>query len=96
MASMTAWRSSVTMAKPIRVFSSRSSKRSPAASLTQATLRRVESGLALGAVSGPAVPCPQVDVDLDDVGLPGGDRQHPPAPAADDEGRVGSLDRPGR
>ena len=42
--------------KPIRVLSSMSSNRSPAASFTQLIFCRVASGAALGADSGPPVP----------------------------------------
>ena len=44
------------MTKPIRELSSSSSKRSPAASFTQATFVRVRSGVASAAVSAPPVP----------------------------------------
>ena len=70
--------------------------RSPAASFTHPILRRVASGLALGADSATARPRPQVDVDAHDVCLPGGDGEHPLAASADDERGVGALDRAGQ
>ena len=56
MASITDWASSVTITKPISVFSSIRSKRAPAASFTQPIFCLVASGVAFVAASGPAVP----------------------------------------
>jgi hypothetical protein len=45
---------------------------------------------------GPDVAGSQARIDPDDVGLAGGDAQHPLAAPADDDGRMRALDRRGR
>ena len=94
MASTMPLASSVIMTKPIRALSSSSSKRDPAASLTQATFSRVRSG-DVGRRLGPAGALAQVDVDADDVGMPCGEGEHPLAATADDQRWSGPLDRTG-
>ena len=90
------WASSVTMTKPMRELSSRSAKRSPAASLTQAIFVRVRSGVASAAVSAPPGALAQVDVDADDVRVTGGEGQDALAAAADDERWARALHGAGR
>ena len=77
-------------------LSSRSAKRSPAASLTQADLRAGALGRGVGGRLAPPGALAQVDVDAHDVGVAGGEGQHALAAAADDERRPGLLHRAGR
>ena len=80
----------------MRELSSRSAKRSPAASLHPADLRAGPVGRGVGGRLRAAGAVAQVDVDADDVGLAGGEGQHPLAAAADDERGTGPLHGAGR
>ena len=87
-------RSSVTCTKPVSVWISRSSNRSPAASRSRASFSSVAAALRLRTVSGcSGVPLLQVGVDPDDLRVLRRDRQHLRPAAADDDRRVRLLHR---
>ncbi len=83
--------SSVNCTMAVRQCSSMSSKRSPAASLTQATF--CSGGVAQGRAGGVGADLARAQrrVDAHDLGLAPGDRQHPLGPATDEERRVRAL-----
>ncbi len=79
--------SSVTMTKPMSELSSRSAKRSPAASFTQPIFVRVRSGVASAAVSAPPVPSRRLTLMLTmSAWRAAKDSTRLPAPADDERG----------